>query len=168
MQDDAVANAVGKFGADAKAKLANAAATGQPEDQLRAPLEVLIADLAEVAGRPRGSVVLVGETALADLKTRPDYSVTVGLGAAKALVGFIEVKAPGKGFDPRKFKDAHDKEQWAKLRALPNLLYTDGDGFSLWRDEQSLPVRASLSSGAGPAFAEPRLCLDTACERVTR
>lgn len=134
MQDGAVAKAVSRFGADAKAKLANVAATGQPEDQLRAPLDALIRDLAQATGRPAGSVVLVGETSLADLRTRPDYSVTVGLGSAKALVGFIEVKAPGKGFDPRKFKDAHDKEQWAKLRALPNLLYTDGNGFSLWRD----------------------------------
>lgn len=43
MQVGAVQIAVGKFGADAKAKLANPAATGQPEDQLRGPLETLIA-----------------------------------------------------------------------------------------------------------------------------
>lgn len=52
----------------------------------------------------------------------------------KALVGFIEVKAPGKGADPRRFRDRHDKAQWEHLRALPNLLYTDGNGFSLWRN----------------------------------
>jgi hypothetical protein len=51
-----------------------------------------------------------------------------------ALVGFIEVKAPGKGADPRKFSDEHDKEQWDKLKSLPNLIYTDGNSFSLWRD----------------------------------
>ena len=39
----------------------------------------------------------------------PDFAVTVH----KALVGFIEVKAPGKGADPRKFdKDSHDGQQW--------------------------------------------------------
>jgi hypothetical protein len=85
-----------------------------------------------------GQVVLVGETALSDLKTRPDYSVTRGAGprssGPKALIGFIEVKAPDKGFDPRKFTDAHDKAQWAKLKALPNLLYFNGNGLSLWRD----------------------------------
>ena len=53
---------------------------------------------------------------------------------ANALVGFIEVKAPGKGSDPRRFKDQHDKAQWEKLRSLPNLLYTDGESFGLWRD----------------------------------
>jgi hypothetical protein len=64
------------------------------------------------------------------LQTRPDYAVSV----SNALVGFIEVKAPGKGCDPRKFSDPHDKAQWAKLKSLPNLVYTDGNGFSVWRD----------------------------------
>ena len=38
--------ALARFGAEAKAKLANPSATGEPEDQLRAPLEGLFADLA--------------------------------------------------------------------------------------------------------------------------
>ena len=75
-------------------------------------------------------MTLVGEQSLSELRTRPDFAVQV----QKALIGFIEVKAPGKGADPRKFKDKHDKEQWDKLKALPNLLYTDGNDFSLWRD----------------------------------
>jgi hypothetical protein len=128
-----LAEAISEFGKDAKAKLSNSAATGQPEDQLRKPLENLFEALAELTGKT-GMVTLVGETSLAGMQTRPDYSVTIGAGKAKALVGFIEVKAPGKGVDPRKFKDQHDKEQWGKLKALPNLLYTDGNGFSLWQD----------------------------------
>src|SRR5690606_37139988 len=28
----------------------------------------------------------------------------------------------------------HDKEQFKRLSSLPNLLYTDGNSFSLWRD----------------------------------
>jgi hypothetical protein len=71
-QDDAVA----KFGATAKSKLRNPAVTGQPEDQLRAPLETLIADLCVVIGAAADGTVTVGETSLADLMTRPDYSVT--------------------------------------------------------------------------------------------
>ncbi len=60
----------------------------------------------------------VGEFgASAKANTRPDYAVKV----KNALVGFIEVKAPGKGADPRKWKTGHDKEQWDKLKALPNL-----------------------------------------------
>lgn len=118
--------AVSAFGAAATAKLSNPAATGEPEDQLRAPLEKLFADLAALCGLPAGALALVGETSLADLKTRPDYAATVH----KALIGHIEVKAPGKGADPRRFKGPHDKEQWQKLKALPNLLYTDGNTFS--------------------------------------
>jgi Type ISP C-terminal specificity domain/N-6 DNA Methylase len=125
-----VAAAVSRYGAGIKPKLANIAIGGAPEDQLRGPLDTLVRDLAEVAGFDAGSVRLVGETTLAGLKTRPDFAVTV----SNALVGFIEVKAPGKGADPREFDDAHDKEQWSKLKSLPNLLYTDGNAFSLWRD----------------------------------
>ena len=122
--------AISRFGLEAKSRLSNPGASGAPEDQLRAPLETLVANLAELTGLPPGSVVTVGETSLADLKTRPDYAVT----RQNALVGFIEVKAPGKGADPRRFSEKHDKEQWAKLRTLPNLVYTDGNGFSLWRN----------------------------------
>ena len=113
-----VESVVAKFGTKAKEKLANPGATGQPEDQLRAPLEQLLAELAGLCDLPDSAVTAVGESSLSDLKTRPDYSVTVH----KALVGFIEVKAPGKGADPRKFKDPHDKEQWSKLRSLPNIV----------------------------------------------
>ena len=87
-------------------------------------------ELAELLGFAHGTVVPVGESSLADLKTRPDYAVT----RDNALVGFIEVKAPGKGADPRRFNDSHDKDQWAKLQSLPNLVYTDGNCFSLWRN----------------------------------
>lgn len=125
-------SAVASFEAEAKAKLTNPAAKGEPEDQLRAPLEKLIVDIAEICGFPTKEIAAIGETSLGDLKTRPDYAVTV----RNTLVGFIEVKAPGKGADPRKFKDKHDKQQWEKLQSLPNLLYTDGNEFSLWRNGQ--------------------------------
>jgi Type ISP C-terminal specificity domain/N-6 DNA Methylase len=124
------ADVISTFGASTKAKLSNAAISGAPEDQLRGPLEILIKDIAEINGLAPEHVNLIGETSLSDLKIRPDYAVTVH----EALVGFIEVKAPGKGADPRQFSDAHDKGQWAKLKSLPNLLYTDGNSFSLWQD----------------------------------
>ncbi len=125
------ADAISKFGEQAKAKLKSPAIAGAPEDQLRNPLESLLHDLAEIDGLPPKAVRLVGETTVKHLKSRPDFAVTVH----NALVGFIEVKAPGKGADPRKFaKDSHDGEQWDKLKSLPNLLYTDGNAFSLWHD----------------------------------
>ncbi|MGH9370104.1 MAG: N-6 DNA methylase [Vicinamibacterales bacterium] len=119
---------VASFGQAAKDKLNNPSVSGQPEDQLRAPFEKLLDDLAKLAGISRVSAI--GESSLSDLKTRPDYAVTV----TNALVGFVELKAPGKGGDPRKFKDKHDKSQWEKLQPLPNLIYTDGNAFSVWQD----------------------------------
>jgi hypothetical protein len=123
-----IESAIATFGTEAKKKLANPAATGQPEDQLRAPFEHLLSDLAELYDLPKGTVTAVGESPQVDLKTRPDYSVTV----QNALAGFVELKAPGKGADPLKFKDPHDKKQWEKQRSLMNLMYTDGNSFSLW------------------------------------
>ena len=121
-------SAVSEFGKNAKAKLNNPAARGEPEDQLRSPVEDLVKDMAELCGLTRSSVTPVGETAIKHLKSRPDYAVTV----QGALVGHLEIKAPGKGADPNRFKDLHDREQWDKLRSLPNLMYTDGNSFSLW------------------------------------
>lgn len=121
---------VSAFGQATTAKLSNPAISGAPEDQLRGPLEALTEALALLSGLPTGAIRLVGETTMADIRTRPDYAVT----RQGALIGFIEVKAPGKGADPRRFTDPHDKDQWNRLKSLPNLLYTDGNGFSLWRD----------------------------------
>lgn len=130
MIEKSLASVVSAFGTACKAKLANKAAVGAPEDQLRAPLEHLFKGLAEVVGLAPGDIAFVGENTIADLKSRADYAVTL----RNTLVGFIEIKAPGKGADPRRFTDEHDKKQWAKLKSLPNLLYTDGNAFSLWRD----------------------------------
>lgn len=69
--------AIARFGTDVKAKLANPSATGEPEDQLRAPLEGLFADLTELCGLQREWLAAVGESSLAALKTRPDYAITL-------------------------------------------------------------------------------------------
>lgn len=70
--------AISAFGAKAKDKLTSPAAAGQPEDQLRAPFERLLGDVAEIANFQPGAVVAVGESSDRELKTRPDYAVTVG------------------------------------------------------------------------------------------
>src|SRR5690606_24616224 len=112
------------------------------------PLETLFAGLAAAASVK--NVTLVGETSLADLKTRPDFSVTAG----KALIGFIEVKAPGKGANPKAFTDPHDKEQWSKLQSLPNLIYTDGNALSLWRNGERIGDILHFEGGIDSAGAK--------------
>ena len=126
--------AVSRYGEFVARRMGGTAISGEPEDQLRAPLEGLVEDVAVLAGRDPSSLSIAGETSLAELRTRPDFAVSY----QGTLVGFIEVKAPGKGADPRKFRDAHDKAQRKKLQVLPNLLYTDGQDFTLWRDGELL------------------------------
>ena len=78
-----------------------------------------------------------------------------------ALVGHVELKAPGKGADPRKFKDPHDKAQWEKLQSLPNLLYTDGNAFSLWQDgalvDAVITLTGDIESAGSKLDAPPGL-----------
>lgn len=155
----ALDEAIARFGRALKAKLGAAAVTGAPEDQLRAPLEALFADLSAVLGQPPGRVALVGEATLSDIRTRPDYAVT----AAGALVGFIELKAPGKGADPRRFTDAHDRDQWNRLKALPNLIYSDGQSFALWQEGELVGEVVTLQGDiftAGTALSAPDKLLD--------
>ena len=102
-----VRDVVAAYGVATKAKLSNLVVIGAPENQLRAPLEDLVKSLAVVAGYGSDRVVIVGETVVEDHQTRPDYAVTIN----DTLVGFIEVKSPGKGADPRTFREQHDKEQ---------------------------------------------------------
>ncbi len=151
---DRLAQAVSAFGAAAKATLNNAAISGEPEDQLRTPLIALVKQLAALTGLAGHDTELVGETRLSDLMIRPDFAVT----RKAALIGFIEVKAPRKGADPTRFKDKHDKAQWEKLKALPNLIYTDGNAFSLWRDGKLAMPIVTLDGDvetSGKALAAP-------------
>jgi hypothetical protein len=124
---------VSRFGVEAQKRLSSLV-SGNPEEQLRAPLEILIPGIAEICGLPAGAIFLVPETPMPDLAIRPDFAVMRKRGKGSELLGFIEIKAPGMGADPRRFTNAHDKKQWEKLKALPNLIYTDGNEFSVWHD----------------------------------
>ena len=110
---------------------------GEPEDLLRGPFEDLVDSLAAAGGNP--GVVLAGEHHLADERVRPDYAVFVH----GALTGFVEIKAPGKGVDPSRFR-GHDRRQWERLSCLPNVLYTDGQSFALFRDGERVGPAVDL------------------------
>jgi hypothetical protein len=60
---------------------------------------------------------------------RPDISVETN----QLLTGHVELKAPGTGADARRFR-GRNKEQWKKFASLPNLIYTDGNEWILYRD----------------------------------
>ncbi|MEU1605810.1 type ISP restriction/modification enzyme [Micromonospora matsumotoense] len=156
LQDQELAGIVSRYGRSAREKLAAAAVRGEPEDQLRNPTERLIKELAELCQLDVAKLVVVGESSLSDLKTRPDFAVSYRDG----LIGFLELKAPGKGADPRRFK-GHDRDQWRKLQALPNLIYSDGNSFSLWRSGELMSIvhlDGDITS-SGAALGAPPLLL---------
>ena len=98
---------------------------GEPEDQLRAPFETFMQSAAEALG---WNVVCTGETPLPNRLGRPDYAVhRNGL-----LVGYVEIKAPGVGANAARFK-GRNRQQFKRFSAIPNLLYTDGNEWALYR-----------------------------------
>jgi Type ISP C-terminal specificity domain/N-6 DNA Methylase len=66
-------------------------------------------------------------------RVRPDYGVSID----GAISGYVEVKAPGRGIEPSGFK-GHDLKQWERQRDLPNLLYTNGTEWRLFRDGEPI------------------------------
>jgi hypothetical protein len=134
---------------------------GEPEDQLRGPFENFMADAARALG---WNVVCTGETKLPGRLGKPDYAVHLN----KLLAGYVELKAPGVGADPKRFA-GHNREQWKRFQALPNLLYCDGNEWALSRSGEVVDKIVRLS---GDIAAEGRKAIgseDThAVERLLR
>jgi hypothetical protein len=126
------------FAAETKTKLnVPGAPAVWPEDQLKTPLDTLLTSIGTALGV---SVVVRTEAPRAaeegDLTggSRVDAAVSVGPEPELALLtGHVELKAPGKGGDPTRLRNKADKEQWAKFKKLPNLIYTDGREWTLQR-----------------------------------
>jgi hypothetical protein len=114
----------------------SAKAVGEPEDQLKSPVDQLFSAFGEIISR---SIVLKGESALHGRLGRPDFAAH----SDQLPVGYVELKAPGKGANPALFK-GHDKEQWKRFKSVPNLLYTDGNEWALYRDGELIGRRIRL------------------------
>ena len=98
------------------------------EDQLKSPVDELLRKIAELYGL--GKVEAATEQHLSEQKVRPDISVYIdGL-----ICGHVELKKPGLGADAPALKGRHNKEQWERLKNLPNLLYSDGREWALYRN----------------------------------
>ena len=104
----------------------------QPEDQLKEHVAALLRACGEAWGfevRSRSEARAEGDVG------RPDLGFTVG----GLPCGYIELKAPGRGAQAERFR-GHDREQWQRFKALPNLVYTDGSEWSLYRSGEEPPV----------------------------
>ncbi|WP_369068739.1 type ISP restriction/modification enzyme [Kineococcus terrestris] len=133
---------VAEFGRECRQKLA-VPGVGDPEAQIRGPLERLLG----AVGRALGvQAIFHDEVRDTERRVRPDYGVRVD----GAITGYIEVKAPGRGIDPERFT-GHDKAQWERLRDLPNLLYTNGVQWRLFQN--GAPVTVDGASAAPVTFS---------------
>lgn len=143
-----LADAVRVFGLRRRDKLAG---PGDREAAIRSPLEGLL-----LAGGQALGVAAVFHDEVRDAvrQVRPDYGVSV----KGAITGYVEVKAPGKGIDPANFT-GHDRRQWERQRDLPNLMYTNGTAWRLYRDGQLVGSPVSFTGAlesAGDALTCPR------------
>ena len=124
----------------------------QPEDQLKPLVGGLIRRVG--AAYVNGAVAYRTEVLPDDVDGRPDLGITVDT----LLVGHVELKAPGVGARPERFRGAN-RRQWQRFQALPNLIYTDGAEWSLYRSgELAYRVRISEDiTAAGPLTLSPSL-----------
>jgi hypothetical protein len=140
IKGDPVNEALTTFGREVGRKLGRG---GQPEDQLRGPLERLLVRLCRYIGIK--DAVAYGEVRLKDLRARPDYAVDVG----NARVGYIELKQPGHGvpMTPGWKPSQDERKQWAKLKSLPNLVYSDGLVWRRYKYGEPVADAVRLSGG---------------------
>lgn len=102
----------------------------QPEDQLKRPIQNLLEGLGDEFEK---RVTSRTEVRVADIHGRPDVGVLV----YDLLCGYIELKAPDVPVNPAHFKGAN-KRQWDKFKALPNLIYTNGSEWRLFRSGEQI------------------------------
>ena len=128
--------------------------SAQPEDQLKSPVGDLLRDTGSLTGL---NVAWRTEVNPGAIDGRPDLGIAVnGL-----LAGHVELKRPGLGARPEHFA-GRNRSQWKKFKALPNLIYTDGGEWSLYRSgELTLRARIAPDVSQGGAKALDIGALDT-------
>lgn len=108
-----------------------------PEDQLKEPVASIIrATATRVETRT--------EVRVEEVLGRPD----IGVAVSGVLCGYVELKAPGIGAQTNRFR-GRDKEQWGRFKAIPNLLYTDGFDWVLYRSGERCGNRVRLDIQGG-------------------
>ena len=99
--------------------------SGAPEDQLRTPFENFVTAVATGFG---WDLVCSGESPLPNRLGTPDYALHL----AGLLCGYVELKAPGVGANNIRFT-SRNRDQFKRFSSIPNILYTDGNEWCLYR-----------------------------------
>lgn len=110
---------------------------GQPEAQMRAPFEQFIKDAAKTLD---WNVLCIDESRLADKMGCPDFAIQKD----GILAGYAELKAPHTGADATRFK-GHNRNQFKRFSGIPNILYTDGNDWALYRNGELVRPIVRLS-----------------------
>ena len=113
-----------------------------PEEQLKNPVGELLNGLNELLNL---DVEWRTEVRPDDVDGRPDIGVLTG----GLLAGLVELKRPGLGARAERFTGAN-RRQWNRFKSLPNLIYTDGSEWSLYRTgelKHRVRVADDVSSG---------------------
>ncbi len=123
--------------------------SGAPEDQLRGPFEALMGELAAAWG---WRIACTGEPPLPGRLGRPDYALFLN----DLLAGYVELKAPGTGANARRFK-GRNRAQFQRFSAIPNLLYSDGNEWALYRSGELVGkvvrITSDVAAGGQAAFS---------------
>ena len=126
----------------------------QSEDQLKAPVGNLIKAIGIQANLDAN---WRSEARADDVRGRPDLGISID----QLLVGHIELKAPGFGARPERFRvNSPNGRQWKRFQELPNLIYTDGSEWSLYRTGERISrVRISddVREGGSRSLDETQL-----------
>ncbi|MEU6004363.1 type ISP restriction/modification enzyme [Streptomyces sp. NPDC047197] len=116
---------VSEFGATCKQALLH----GQKEAAIRRAVETLLVDAAGVLGL---QAVLHAEVAIAAHRIRPDLAVRLGK-SPRNIVGYVELKSPDKSAIHPGGLNQRDRRQWEGMAKLPNLIYTNGQTWIMYR-----------------------------------
>ncbi len=147
--DEALHQALGSFARSVTEKQSGPAA-GEPEAQLHGPLLELLGAFGEIA---QLRLTVQAESRVGNRIGIPDFAVS----RDRLLIGYIELKAPGTGADPERFK-GRNRQQWQRFRDLPNLLYTDGNEWALFQNGERVGRVVRLTgdvSTDGASAVEP-------------
>jgi hypothetical protein len=130
-----ISDLVATFQREVAAKLRG---PGSAEEALTTPVEHLLHGIAKRQGI---RLSIHGQTSITSINSRPDFAIAVN----GRVIGHVELKRPGKGVEPKGWPaKSHDRKQWDKIKILPNLLYSDGCKWALYREGSQIGPTVNL------------------------